>query len=122
MQTTKRILVADDDPAIVDCIQLILEDEGYDVETTLDGALVGKLIEKKPHVLLLDIWMSGYDGRDICKKLKANNSTKGIPVILISANKDTEKISMEAGADDFIGKPFEIDELLEKVKKYSSLN
>jgi DNA-binding response OmpR family regulator len=117
MSKKYTILVADDDPAIVDSIQYMLEDEGYAVETTVDGETVAVMFEHHPDLLLLDIWMSGQDGRDICKALKAQESTRHIPIIMISANKDTEKIAREAGADDFIGKPFDIDDLLGKVRK-----
>jgi DNA-binding response OmpR family regulator len=117
MSKKQRILVADDDPAIVDSIQYLLEDEGYEVDTTVDGATVGKMFETQPNLLLLDIWMSGQDGRDICKALKAQDTTKHIPIIMISANKDTEQIARESGANDFLGKPFDIDDLLEKIRK-----
>ncbi len=114
----KKILVADDDPAIVDAIQFMLEEAGYSVESTVDAQKVEKMLNIQPGLLLLDIWMSGMDGRDICKALKSQDKTKNIPIIMISANKDTEKLSKLAGADDFISKPFEMQELLEKVERY----
>jgi CheY-like chemotaxis protein len=112
--------VADDDLAILDCIQLILEDEGYKVKTTANGAEVPALVKTNPNLLLLDVWMSGQDGREICKKIKGNKLTKNLPIILISANKDTKQIAKESGANDFIEKPFEIEDLVSKVKKYVS--
>lgn len=72
----KKILVADDDPAIVDAIRFMLEEAGYTVETTIDGEKVLNMIKNQPHLLLLDIWMSGQDGRDICKALKEQSETK----------------------------------------------
>ena len=114
----KRILIADDDPAILDATGMILADEGYDVETTVNGETVKAMKENYPDLLLLDIWMSGQDGRDICKTLKSNINTKHIPIIMVSANRDTAIIAKEACAEDFIAKPFGIDELLAKVKKY----
>jgi DNA-binding response OmpR family regulator len=121
---SKKILVADDDPAIVDALQFMLEENGYQVITTVDGATVGVMFEAQPDLLLLDIWMSGQDGRDICKALKAQKTTKKIPIIMISANKDTEKIAKLAGANDFLLKPFEMDDLLTKIKNhlYPKLN
>ncbi|GCE30320.1 hypothetical protein KDA_58360 [Dictyobacter alpinus] len=118
MSRKKRIFVADDDPGILDAITLILEEFGYEVETTIDGAKVHDIQHDEFDLLLLDIWMSGWNGRDICLALKSQPATKNLPIILISANKDTEKIAREAGADDFIGKPFELDELVEKIEKY----
>jgi CheY-like chemotaxis protein len=71
-----------------------------------------------PDLLLLDIWMSGIDGRDICKELKQKENTKKIPIVLISASREIERSALEAGADDFLAKPFEIDDLLEKIEKH----
>jgi DNA-binding response OmpR family regulator len=118
--TGKKILIADDDPAIVDALQFMLEEAGYKVTITVEGEKVEKLVLQKPDLLLLDIWMSGSDGRKICKRLKTNRNTSDIPVIMISANKDTEEYSKQAGADDFISKPFEMEELLQKVKAHIS--
>jgi DNA-binding response OmpR family regulator len=113
----KKILVADDDPAILDVLTLMLEDAGYDVETSVDGNEVYNMeAVYYPDLLLLDIWMSGSDGRDVCKHVKKHKHKKDIPVIMFSANKDGAAIAREAGAEDFIAKPFEMDELLEKIK------
>ncbi|GAC1500314.1 MAG: hypothetical protein NVS1B10_03790 [Candidatus Saccharimonadales bacterium] len=114
----KRILVADDNPAILDALQIMLEDEGYEVETTIDGATTQNMTEPLPDLLLLDIWMSGVDGRDICKALKSSDITKKIPVIMVSATKDIAQIAKDCGADGFISKPFQMDRLLETVAKH----
>jgi CheY-like chemotaxis protein len=111
-----RILVADDDPAIVDSIKMLLEYEGYEVETATSGKAVKELKKDFPDLILLDIWMSGLNGGDICKLLKNEAKTHNIPVVLISAHRDTARIAKDVGADDFITKPFEIDDLLEKIK------
>ena len=113
-----KIMIADDDPAILDATSMILQDEGYAVEVTTDCGKLHTTTSKLPDLLLLDIWMSGLDGRDICKFVKQNKRTRHIPVIMISANRDTEKIAREVGAEDFIAKPFDIDELLAKVEKH----
>ncbi len=117
----KRILIADDDQSILEVMQLILEDEGYEVATSVDGEDIYKMKGDFPDVLLLDIRMSGIDGRDICKYVKSHILKKDIPVIIISANKDTEQIARKVGADDFLTKPFEIDDLIGKVKKYTDM-
>lgn len=111
-------MVADDHPAILDAISNILEFEGYEVLTVLNGNSLLAMENGFPDLLLLDIWMSGVDGRDICKHLKQKPSTSKIPIVLVSASKDIERSAIEAGADDFIAKPFEMDDLLSKVKKY----
>src|SRR6185369_793835 len=116
----KKILIADDDMGILEMLQMMLEDEGYAVETTFNGKkTVEEVKNHLPDVILLDIWMSGVDGRTICKKLKSQPATKHIPIIMCSANKDTETIAKESGADDFISKPFEIDTLLTMIKRYT---
>lgn len=115
---TKRILVADDNPAILDALQIMLEEEGYEVETTVDGAAALELKKDLPDLYLLDIWMSGVDGRDICKLLKSTPATKLIPVIMVSATKGAEQIAKDSGADDFISKPFQRDNLLAVVAQY----
>lgn len=117
-QSKKKILIADDDPAILDVLSLFLEDVGYEVETTDDGATIQEARKGYPDLMLLDIWMSGWNGRDICVLLKGQESTKHIPIILVSANRDTEKIAEEAGADDFLLKPFDLDKVLEKIEQY----
>lgn len=110
-------MIADDDPGIVDAVEMLLEFEGYEVTSTVDGSTVLDMKAELPDLLLLDIWMSGEDGRDICKKLKATDSTKDIPVIMISASRDIRESAMAAGADDFLAKPFEMDELIKKIEK-----
>jgi DNA-binding response OmpR family regulator len=112
----KKIMIADDDPGIVDAVEMLLEFEGYEVSSTVDGATVLDLKDELPDLLLLDIWMSGEDGRDICKKLKQIEITKNIPVIMISASRDIKESAIAAGADDFLAKPFEMNDLLQKIK------
>lgn len=114
----KKILIADDDPGILDALTIMLEEAGYTVKTTKDGSTLRDMKEELPDLLLLDIWMSGWDGREACKILKYQELTKKIPIIIISANKDTEKIALDCGADDFLAKPFQMDDLLGKVEKY----
>lgn len=115
---SKRVLVADDDPAIVDSMQMMLEMEGFEVNTIVDGEMIYKM-ENYPDVMLLDIWMSGQDGREICKYLKNDPKTSHIPVIMISASRDVKESAKKAGADDFIAKPFEMEELVNKVRFYA---
>ena len=118
MDRLKKIMIADDDPAILDAIGIVLEYEGYEVQSTPNGAELLTMESGFPDLLLLDIWMSGIDGRDICKYLKQKESTSKVPIVLISASKDIERSAMEAGADDFLAKPFDINALLEKIEKH----
>ncbi|HEY4327701.1 MAG TPA: response regulator transcription factor [Mucilaginibacter sp.] len=114
----KRILIADDDPGILDAIGIMLEFEGYEVKCITNCASLLTMESNFPDLLLLDIWMSGTDGRDVCKQLKQKTSTNKIPIVMISASKDIQCSALQAGADDFLAKPFEMDDLLEKIEKY----
>lgn len=115
---TKKILIADDDPAILDCLQIILEDAEYKVETSANGDTIPKVKRFKPDLILLDVWMSGEDGRSICKYLKNQSATKNIPIIMISATSYIEESARKAGAEDFLPKPFQMNDLLTKVEQY----
>lgn len=116
----KKVMIADDDPGILDSISLILSYEGYEVTSTLNGRTLLNLQNDLPDLLLLDIWMSGIDGRDICRQLKQQQHTAKMPIVMISASKDIEQSAMEAGADAFIAKPFEMDEFLRTVEQYAA--
>lgn len=110
-------MIADDDPGIVDSLSMMLEFEGYEVSSTLNGASLLEMDSNLPDLLLLDIWMSGVDGRDICKQLKQQPHTSRLPILMISASKDIQRSAIDAGADDFLAKPFEMDELLQKIQQ-----
>ncbi|MEO7486119.1 MAG: response regulator [Ferruginibacter sp.] len=110
-------MIADDDPGIVDFLSIMLEFNGYIVTSTLDGSTLFQLEDQLPDLLLLDIWMSGVDGRDVCKYLKENGPTCGLPIVMLSASKDIGQSAIDAGADDFLAKPFEMSDLLAVVAK-----
>ena len=114
----KRILVADDEPGIGDMLQLMLSDAGYEVEIEVDGQAVQQMAEPFPDLLLLDIRLSGMDGRTICRQLKSQAATHHLPIIILSAHKDTRQIARDAGADAFLVKPFDMEDLLALVAKY----
>ena len=118
MTAPKKIMIADDDPGIVDAVEMMLEFEGYEVLSTLNGVAVLELKDAFPDLFLLDIWMSGQDGRDICRELKKREETRDIPVILISASTDLARSAREAGADDFLEKPFSMDDLMGKIDQH----
>ena len=121
MQHIKKILVVDDDPDILDALQFMLEDAGYSVKTTEKGEYAENLHDSTgglPDVILLDVLLSGKDGRLICQKLKSQEETRHIPIIMMSAHNNARQSVASVGADDFIAKPFEADELLEKIAKY----
>lgn len=114
----QKVLVVDDDPGILEVIKIILEDNGYEVCVLSDGKeVVKKILNFEPNIVLLDIWMSGIDGGVITKILKSNERTKTVPVVIFSASNDTERLAKEMGADDFLTKPFDIPDLVAKIKK-----
>lgn len=113
----KTIMLADDDEAIVDATVLMLDIMGYAVVQTMDGTEIPAMAAaRQPDLIMLDIWMSGVDGRNICRMLKADPATRQIPVLMISASRDIGQSAMDAGANDFIEKPFEMSRLLDKVE------
>lgn len=118
MNMQKKILIVDDDSGITESLSIMLEMQGYEVSTRQHGISLLEVNEDKPHLILLDIWMAGIDGRDVCKELKADDRTREIPVIFISASRDVRGSAEEAGADDFLEKPFEMNHLVGKVKDF----
>ena len=120
-QQAKKILVVDDDPDILDALRFMLEDSGYEVKTTEKGEYAENLHDTNgglPDVIILDVLLSGKDGRLICQKLKSQQETKRIPIIMISAHPNARQSVTAVGADDFVAKPFDVDELLAKIAQY----
>lgn len=113
----RRILIIDDDPDIVFALTAILEDAGYDVRT---ASRADDLPHARPHdmpqLILLDMLLSGQDGRDIARRLKSQEATRHIPIMMLSAHPNAEREAAAAGADGFLGKPFELETLLAKVE------
>lgn len=110
-------MIADDDPGIVDAVEMILDFHGYEVSSTYNATdLLVMQPDQYPDVLLLDIWMPACDGRDICRQLKLQDATRQIPILMISASKDISASAFEAGADDFLAKPFDMQELINKIE------
>ena len=115
-----KILVVDDNPAILDSLQVILQEAGYKVISDSSGqAIQKKIAEQKPVLILLDIWLPRANGGEIARQLKSNPKTRDIPIILLSAIPNAEKIARETTADDFLPKPFEMDDVIMKVEKYT---
>jgi DNA-binding response OmpR family regulator len=115
-----KILVVDDDEAILDVVKIILTNEGYEVETHTSGKQLYSRESNLPSLIILDILLSGEDGRDICAYLKGKESTKNIPIILFSAHShaDISNTLPPAAYDYFISKPFDVDDLIKVVKQF----
>ncbi|MBU0567668.1 response regulator [bacterium] len=116
----KKILVVDDNVDMVDLLKSILEMEGYDVIEAFDGQeALDKSKQQQPDFILLDIMMPIMDGWETCRRLKGCRKTSQIPVTILTARvnpEDREKAS-RLGADDYLTKPFDPDELLNRIKK-----
>ncbi|MEJ7675465.1 MAG: response regulator [Chitinophagaceae bacterium] len=112
-----KILVIDDDKDLLDITQTLLVKQGFEVETNAnwDDALQ-KIETFQPQLILLDVFLNGIDGLDICKQLKSMPHTKHIPVMIFSGYpRVAESVIYEYGADDFIAKPFEVNDLITKM-------
>ena len=116
----KRILIADDDPGIQEIFALIFERAGFEVDLKMNGEELVKNKFSLPDIFLIDKQLSGHNGLDICRQLKSRKQTKNIPVIIVSAAPDIATLAKDAGADDYIEKPFDVNELLEIVNRFTS--
>jgi DNA-binding response OmpR family regulator len=114
----KKILVTDDDPGVQDIFKIIFEKAGYDVVVNDNGNAILENNFENPNIFLLDKQLSGIDGLDICKHLKSKEETKNIPVIMVSATPGLAPLAKNAGADDYLEKPFHLKDLLAMVEKY----
>ena len=116
MNNEVLILVLDDDPDICTMLKMVLEYHGYAAEEA-DGEEKAKQViaAKKVDLIIMDMLLSGADGTDICRRLKQDNQTLSIPILMFSAHPNAQKVCMEAGADDFIAKPFEMNDIMNKV-------
>lgn len=112
----KKVLIVDDDHDILESIKDLLEMEEYEVTTIEKGdETVATALRVKPHVILLDLLLSGQDGATICIELKSTKELRQIPVIIMSAHPTAKTQAISAGANDFVAKPFDADDLLRRI-------
>lgn len=112
----KTILIVDDDQALGEMLSIVLEDEGFRTVTCLDGSRAVQMFPiVKPDLVLLDIMLPGLNGIEVAKKLR---ETSDVPITMLTAKSDTIDVvsGLEAGADDYISKPFKVVELLARIK------
>jgi DNA-binding response OmpR family regulator len=114
---SKKILVIDDDPDILELLTLVLVEAGYEVRALSCGDKVFDDIKHfRPDLILMDIMLAGLDGRSICKEIKENHLTYFVPVILISGTHDlAESLHLPGAPNDFVSKPFDLDDLLNRI-------
>ena len=117
--TKDKVLIIDDEEHIVELIRYNLENAGYDAVEAyngVDGIKAAK--NEKPTLILLDVMLPMMDGLEVCRKLRKDDTTKHIPIIMLTAkSEEIDKIlGLELGADDYITKPFSVRELLARIK------
>jgi len=125
MNKKEKILVLDDDPDIGTMIKMMLEYKGYSV-TVSDRADQANEILRNDEVdlIIMDMLLSGVNGTDLCSELKKDSSLAHTPVIMISAHPNAKEICLQAGADEFISKPFDMQDILSRIDRliHSSKN
>ncbi|HWI91332.1 MAG TPA: response regulator [Flavisolibacter sp.] len=113
-----KVLIIDDDPDVRTVMNVLMKSQGYEVETAFNREdALAKLENFQPSVILLDVLLSGTDGRELCQEIKDNNETKSVPVIMVSAHPGASENIQSYGADDFISKPINTQALLEKLNR-----
>lgn len=119
LKKTKKIFIFDDNLEILELCTEILEDLGCQVNTSATTNSIEKQVtEFMPDLIFMDNWLPDMSGIEATKLLKGNDDLKNIPVIYFSANSNISELAAEAGADDFIAKPFDIDQFENIVQKY----
>ena len=112
-ETKKRVLVVDDEPAILKFINIRLKLDGYEVVSTMSGAEAVEIIRTQlPDIMLLDILMPGVTGMDVLEQVRTFSN---IPIVVFTGRSDIAKLALRLGANDYIAKPFNPDLLLEKI-------
>lgn len=117
MAIQQRIMIAEDDPSFQKIFSIVLKREGYEIEMYANGKDVYEKKHEWPNLFILDRQLENSDGLEACRQLKANDETKDIPVLMISAQPGIGTLARAAGAEDFLEKPFSVSMLLEKIKR-----
>ncbi len=113
-----KILIVDDEKDIVEFIQYNLEQEGFKVIIAYNGEEAIDKIKEKPDFVVLDVMMPGFDGYEVCKKIRAKEKYKNIPILFLTAksSEQDEVYGLNIGADDYIAKPVSIKKLIARIK------
>lgn len=115
----RKILICDDEEGILEIMDIVLSDKGYQTKKLSNAQNIFSIINDwKPELIFLDLWMPEISGDEVVRELKKNPQTQNIPVIIVTANRNSEQIAAAAGADNCISKPFDITELEKMAEKY----
>jgi DNA-binding NtrC family response regulator len=119
MDKAKKVFVFDDNVDILDLCTIILEDAGYEIKTSsTSNNIIEQVSSYTPDIIFMDNWLPDVGGIDATKELKAHAVLQHIPVIYFSANNDVKSLAEQAGADDYLSKPFDIEELEKIISKH----
>lgn len=116
----KKVMIVDDEAHIVELVKVVLEDTSYEILEAYDGEeAMAKIISEKPDLILLDIMLPRMDGYEVCKRLKADEATKSIPVVMLTAKgQEVDKVKgYQSGADSYMTKPFSPLRLLTELEE-----
>lgn len=115
----QRILIIEDEPALVEMLRYNLEKEGFDIATALDGEEgLAAVADAKPDLILLDWMLPHVSGLEICRQLRRGNDTRTIPIIMLTARgEESDRVrALDVGADDYVTKPFSPNELMARIR------
>lgn len=118
-QPQLKVLVVDDEDNIIELIRLGLRYEGFQVEVASDGEQGIALAQRiDPDLVILDVMMPGIDGLEVCRRLRGNPTTRDVPILMLTAKDEVGDriLGLQTGADDYLTKPFDFYELLERIK------
>jgi two-component system, OmpR family, response regulator MprA len=118
-QPLLKVLVIDDEENIIEFIRLGLRYEGFHVESASDGEQGVTAAQRiNPDLVILDVMMPGIDGLEVCRRLRDNPTTRDVPILMLTAKDEVKDriIGLKTGADDYLTKPFDFDELLERIR------
>jgi DNA-binding response OmpR family regulator len=118
----RKILVVDDDPDLVDMISRVLEKDGrFEVKVARNGFDAGMLVkEYQPDLIVLDVMLPDINGREVCQRIRSDSNLADVKIICISGMVEQDKVQelKKAGANDFLQKPFEMEQLIERICKH----
>ena len=121
MKADRLILILDDDPDLCAMIKLMLEYKGYGaIEANNEQDARQVLMNRQIDLIIMDMLLSGTDGTDVCRRLKQDQKHSPVPILMFSAHPNARDACLKAGADDFISKPFEMNDMLEKIDRFVS--
>ncbi len=117
---SKRVLIAEDEPHIVESLSFVLQRKGYEVEAVFDGeTALAQLRNRRPDVMILDVMLPRVNGFEVLKQVKSDAALHSVPVIILTAKGQAQdrRMAEEIGADGFMTKPFSNQEVIDEVRR-----